>query len=488
MTTDKALHTLIGLAISIGLTAAVVCNSRIDASHLTRAFESADYLPWVPLSLLAYVIGMLLRGGRLAVLVERDSVLVTIDASNIVAIGYAVNNLLPARLGELARAWVLSERTGLPYAQTLGLTFIERSMDGLVIVAIFALSAARSQDAMAQGMAVVAMSIFMVASGIALTMALLPEMAVDFVSLLTQPLGNKAHDAAVSAMSEMVRGFTVLRDGARAMRLVILSFAVWAAEALMFACILPCFALASSYLDYVKALAVMSATNLGILLPSTPGFVGTYHMFCSSAMQTFFAGTGITASVALSYAVIVHFIFFATVTIWGALAISVYGIEFSAFASLNRSLMKAQSTPVQATAQIDRASQPDAFWLALTEAILSDCANHGLDKVPVVSVGQIQEARRQSTCFMLRQLDALPRSLNLACRLAAACIAFAAICSTLKPFADLSLDTRKRAVDWLSYRGPGFGRRFFKLLRSLLLLAYFENASVIRSLEASEST
>ena len=105
MTTDKALHTLIGLAISIGLTAAVVCNSRIDASHLTRAFESADYLPWVPLALLAYVIGMLLRGGRLAVLVERDSVLGTIDASNIVAIGYAVNNLLPARLGELARAW-----------------------------------------------------------------------------------------------------------------------------------------------------------------------------------------------------------------------------------------------------------------------------------------------------------------------------------------------------------------------------------------------
>ena len=470
MTTDKALHTLIGLAISIGLTAAVVCNSHLDASHVAQAFACANYLPWVPLALLAYLLGMILRGARLAILVERDSVLGSIGATNIVAIGYAVNNLLPARLGELARAWVLAERTGLPYAQTLGLTFIERSMDGLAIVAIFALSAARSQDAMAQGMAAAAMIVFMVASGIAVTIALLPEMAVDAVSLLTQPLGNRVHDAAVSAMGEMVRGFTVLRDGARAIRLVLLSFAVWAAEAMMFACILPCFALATSYLDYVRSLAVMSATNLGILLPSTPGFIGTYHMFCSSAMQTFFSG--ISPSVALSYAVIVHFIFFATVTIWGALAISVYGIEFGAFAALNRRQMQARSETARPLSSKVKSLEPDAFWLALTEAMLYQ-SNEGL-----------QEARRDSTRFMLRQLDALPRSLNLACRLAATGIALGTACFTFRPFARLSLARRRGMIDWLSYRGPGFTRRFFKLLRSLFLLAYYQNTSVISDLEA----
>src|SRR5512142_3554270 len=40
--------------------------------------------------------------------------------------GYLLNNILPVRLGELGRAFMLSRKTGLPFAEILPTVIIER--------------------------------------------------------------------------------------------------------------------------------------------------------------------------------------------------------------------------------------------------------------------------------------------------------------------------------------------------------------------------
>lgn len=113
-----------GLAISVFLL--VMTGRTIKWEVVTNAFKSAVWLPWVPLAVFTYMVGMLLRGLRLQQLVGNEANLTVATASNIIAVGYAVNNILPARLGEFARAGMLAERTGLPYALSLTVTFLER--------------------------------------------------------------------------------------------------------------------------------------------------------------------------------------------------------------------------------------------------------------------------------------------------------------------------------------------------------------------------
>ena len=57
----------------------------------------------------------------------------------VLMVGFATNNLLPARLGELARAYLLRRRTGLRKTFVLASIFLERVFDGLALVAIIVL-------------------------------------------------------------------------------------------------------------------------------------------------------------------------------------------------------------------------------------------------------------------------------------------------------------------------------------------------------------
>src|SRR5262245_24906521 len=107
---------------------------RLAFGDITRALERAELFPWLPLAVTLYLCGHVVRGLRCKRLVSHEAALTLPTATNVVVLGYAVNNVLPARLGEFARAAMLSQRSGLPYVQSLAVTVLERILDGLVLV------------------------------------------------------------------------------------------------------------------------------------------------------------------------------------------------------------------------------------------------------------------------------------------------------------------------------------------------------------------
>src|SRR3954452_6483199 len=134
---------------AIGLLASAVfmylAVRRLDFAELKVVWASAHVLPWVPLGILSYVCGHIVRGQRCRLLVRREANLSLLTASNIVVVGYASNNVFPARLGELVRAGMLAERTGLPVAQSLAITLIERVLDGLAILLLLVIGTLRGE-------------------------------------------------------------------------------------------------------------------------------------------------------------------------------------------------------------------------------------------------------------------------------------------------------------------------------------------------------
>lgn len=114
----------------------VLAMRRLDFASVVATWRTARPMPWVPLAIAVYCAGHFVRGQRLRVLVRRDATLHLPTATNIVVVGYASNNVFPARLGEFVRAGMLAERTGMPLSQALTITLIERLLDGVAILGL----------------------------------------------------------------------------------------------------------------------------------------------------------------------------------------------------------------------------------------------------------------------------------------------------------------------------------------------------------------
>jgi hypothetical protein len=271
----------------------------------------------------------------------------------------------------------------------------------------------------------------------------------------------------------------------------------------MFAMVMPCFRLAWSP---IKALAVMSFTNLGILIPSSPGYVGPYHACCSEALQ---AVTGsiealppyltlpfsiivsggqvsqVSEATALSYAVVVHLVFYATVTIWGVIAMARYGLELGTTAALAwqakpiANLPKANLsviTSVPGQKYATHCFKVDAFWLAIVEASLPNARLQLSDE-------EKAGALRAATEFACLELGALQPHLRILFKIGLLGFRSMAVLGNCAPFEALPSEKRRTIFEGWAYGPIPITRKLFKPLRSLVLLAFYEQPLIQAALD-----
>jgi len=512
----KSKGTIVVGGFIISLLLLVMTAKKINWQLVHDAFASATWLPWLPLAVVTYLIGMLLRGLRLKQLVSTEASLTVSTASNIIAVGYATNNILPARLGEFARAGMLAERTGLPYALSLTVTFLERLLDGLTILSLFVLAIfVTPTDQWLKPAAMVAGLLFGCALPSVLMLAFAPQLSLSLASQLSIHLGRKWHTRALALVTQVTRGLSCLRDASTALSVLATSFVIWITEGLMFALVMPCFNLPISL---VKAIAVMAFTNLGILVPSSPGYIGTYHVCCKTALlavtgsettqvtnkaveqaavQTYQLANmpflsnsigNISESTALSYAVVVHLVFYITVTIWGVIAMARYGLELGTTAALaweakpitnlpeTEAMAVITSVPTQK--QSNHCFKITPFWLAIVD---SSVPTGSL----VLSAKERSEAVTYATQFVCSELSALPSSLRILFKIGILGFRSITIASNLCPFENLSSERQAKIINAWSYGPIGTTRKLFKPLRSLALLAFFEHPAILAALNTS---
>ncbi len=465
-------------------------STKIAWAEVELAFATAQWLPWLPLAVLTYIIGMLIRGLRLQLIVKDESAISIGTASNIIAVGYAVNNILPARLGEFARAGMLSERTGMPYLLALTITFLERLLDGLVILFLFIMSSllVPATAELRNGAALAAL-IFIVAMVTVAFVTLMPQTAVALASNLSTLLGRRVHAKILALVTQINRGFGCLRNAQSAILILASSFLVWLVEALFFMLIMPCFGLPASIM---RALVTMTVTNLGILIPSTPGYVGTYHAFCAHTLQTVCSVSGMTPgtiepilvdpSVAVSYAVLVHLIYYVIVTVWGLYALARYTMELGSVAALAweakpiRKLPTEQqemvsvitSYPHMSSRVVDSVTK---FWYGLCECFIPD--EHKLS-----DPAAYERVLRESSVFTVTELERLPFRLRVI--FDTGIVVFKAIVIVLngKFLCDLPLQRRREMINAWAFGKVSLTRSFMKPIRSLALSYYYEHPEV----------
>jgi uncharacterized protein (TIRG00374 family) len=288
-----------------------------DPAEIRDAFARVDWR-YLPLALILLYTGITIRAYRWHVLLRPVRDIPTREVFPILIVGYAANNVLPLRTGELVRAWALEQRYGVRKTAALATIAVERLFDGLTML-LFVGGAATviGLTAELQHVALVAAAVFAVAllgMGVLLSGGALRD---RLLQLVLGPLPDALATRVERMAESFLAGLGVLSRRQDLAVVALTSLAAWSFEASMYWTVARAFGdpLATA-ITPAGALLTTAIGNLATLVPSGPGYVGTFEAGVLLAVN---GALRIGRGLALSYAVLLHVILWLPVTVWGSI-------------------------------------------------------------------------------------------------------------------------------------------------------------------------
>lgn len=307
----------IWIGIPISLLFLVVAFRGQDPAEVRDALGRVDWR-YLPLALVLLYTGIAVRAYRWHILLRPVEELSARQVFPIMLVGYAANNILPLRTGELVRAWALGERYQVRKTAALATIAVERLFDGLTML-LFVGGAATviGLTSELQHVALVAAAVFAVAlagMGVLLAGGALRD---RLLRLALAPLPD-ALAARVERMAEsFLTGLGVLSRRGDLAVVIVTSIVAWSFEATVYWTVAQAFgAPLSTAMSPAGALLTTAIGNLATLVPSGPGFVGTFEAGILLAVN---GALGVGRGLALSYAVLLHALLWLPVTVWGGI-------------------------------------------------------------------------------------------------------------------------------------------------------------------------
>lgn len=226
-----------------------------------------------------------------------------------VSIGFMANNILPARMGEFARAYAFSRLEPVTASAALGTVVVERFMDGVILLLFLVVPVLTpgfpAADALAQGSGLVMFRgaialVFLVLAALML-MALLPTLFLTLAQRMGRLLPSAVALRLVAALRALLQSMAIMRNP----RLLALGFAwslfFWTWHGVSFWLGMLAFGIDTGFISAIFTEAVV---GFGVAIPSAPGFFGTFHWSANFALTTVY---GVEETKSLAFAFAYHF-------------------------------------------------------------------------------------------------------------------------------------------------------------------------------------
>lgn len=219
-------------------------------------------------------------------------------------IGYGANTLLPAHLGEFLRAYIIGKRSGIAGSSVLATIVVERIIDVLSLLIlmgfVFLVYPFPEMIRLSAYLTLVfsiGMILFLV------WLKLKPHVVIRFLGIITRFLSKRIRDKLINIIDSFQKGIVAFENKRSYPIVFILSIVIWMGYAGLFVFGFYAFNFIEAYdIPIGASLVVLVVTTISILVPSSPGYVGTYHWLCMIALGLF----GIPESAALGFAIVIH--------------------------------------------------------------------------------------------------------------------------------------------------------------------------------------
>lgn len=247
-----------------------------EAVRIFRAADSSDIAAGIAL----FGAGVLLRAWRWQTILAFQRHVPLARSLQALLAGYAVNSILPARLGEFFRAHYLGRLTGLSRSGVLASIVVERLLDLVTVICALAVGLALAGGGDSASRHVLLGGAMIAAAAVVVLMLIVLLLsrysAEDLLLLLV---------ARVPAGATIARrGGTMLTDFTQALEVVhtrhfpaavLLTLPIWLVEACAMWSV--CRAVGVD-LDLAGMLSLLGGASLSTLVPTAPGYVGSYQM------------------------------------------------------------------------------------------------------------------------------------------------------------------------------------------------------------------
>ncbi len=335
----------IWLGIAIPVAAVLYTVHDVDLGEVAAHIAGAN--PWIVLAMMpVQILALWVRAVRwrwlaLSLAPERLPLRPLFRAT---ALAFMAINLLPFRIGELARPWLLARETQVRGSAALGTLVLERAIDFTCVsllggVVVFA--HAKGMPSWVRSGSVVFALLTCVPIGLIAALRINESGTLALIAGLLRPFPPAVRERALDVATEVCRGLAGLRGGRAIARVVLYSLLLWGV-------VLPAPFLLGLYafgldLSARQVLLATFTTNvfvaLAVAAPSAPGFFGVFHFACREALGLF----GIARAPAVAYGTVVHVTYWLPVTVIGIVIAAGTGARMSELAEAV--LGKARSDP-----------------------------------------------------------------------------------------------------------------------------------------------
>jgi uncharacterized protein (TIRG00374 family) len=289
--------------------------ARVPWPELVAALRSAR-VGWIALALGLQVLAVVTRAERWSALLglRRRLGLSTWAQS----IGYLVNNVLPLRIGEVARVLVMAERGRMPLAQVAASAALERVMDFAVV--LLALGVILPMMDVPPQVVAAAWPLLVIAGGAlaaAVWVAVSRTRADRLVNAILSRLKIRSREAILQRWGELADGLAGLADPRRAVRAIGWSLVAWGVSIGIYACVLRSI---QPEANLIEATFMVVALTFSLTVPSSPGHIGVFQLVGQQALVVPFPSKYTPAS-ALAVALLSHLVFYLVTSGMGALGL-----------------------------------------------------------------------------------------------------------------------------------------------------------------------
>ena len=312
---------VIGLVVSLGFLWYALRD--LNLGEVWAALQGANYW-WLIPGVVVYFVSVWFRAWRWGFLLRSSKRVSANRLFPVVVIGYMGNDILPFRLGEVLRAYVLWRKEKINVGTTLTTAVLERLFDGLTMVlfVLFGLLFV-PLSAFLSRLVTVASAVFVGALLVFLFLAAKPDLLRRIARALIGRLVPARFRSPLWGLVEgVVAGLESLRSGRDVLVVFGVTLWVWFLETAKYW--LVSFAFADLGVSYVGIVLMGGAVNLLTALPSLPGYIGTFELGIK-----ILEGIGAPSTPAGSYILILHAILLLPVTLLGLVFMALEGVRWT---------------------------------------------------------------------------------------------------------------------------------------------------------------
>jgi glycosyltransferase 2 family protein len=291
----------------------------VDIREIWIAFHSVNYFYTIPIMLIN-LFCLWIRAVRWRYLLSPIKSVGLLELFKATEIGFMANNILPARIGEFVRAFILGDREKISKTACLATLVVERLFDGFSVLLLFLgvllfmpfpeTSTSFLTPTRIRMIGWFSFLFYFLVLVILVLLRFHNHRLNRLIGQVLKPFPARLSNRILEIINSFVFGLEILRRGRDILIIKGYSLLLWIVSSLGVYLLFFGFGL---HMTLLQAIFVEIILIFGVSIPSAPGYIGTFHWACAAALAFF----GIEPNLAKTFSIILWLAYFIPVTLLG---------------------------------------------------------------------------------------------------------------------------------------------------------------------------